>query len=110
MGVEGVCPEAGQVVVAAGEARQQLERRDLDAVLDEEVHPVAGVAGIGTQVDPERLVGAPLDIDDGVLELLLAKPSKQPLLAHEADENPHCEGAAAETEGTGTREQICSTA
>ena len=49
--------------------RRQRERRNLDPVVDEQLAPIAGIAGVSAQVDPERLIRAALDLEDRLLEL-----------------------------------------
>src|SRR3546814_10073758 len=46
------------------------EGSHLHAVLDQQVTACRSVRGIGSQVDPERLVRARLDLEDRLLELL----------------------------------------
>ena len=55
-----------RVVQAADQLRLRClgEARDLDALVDHQADPVVDVAGVGAEVDAERLVGALLDLGD----------------------------------------------
>ena len=63
-------PASLSFAIRSGFGRER-ERRHLHAVPDQQVAAVGRVAGVGPQVDPERLVGAALDLEDRVLELVV---------------------------------------
>ena len=50
--------------------RRQRERRHLDALADQQVDPVDGVAGVGADVDAERLVRRGLHLGDRGLQFV----------------------------------------